>query len=464
MMNGNPWLKVLNPFLKYKFLVVVVGTGLGLILFQNCSRVSYVEFAQMADKLTTNDMSGTGTGNGAGYDGKLDGEYLAFDRANPCGLDQQHKGLPKPNAIVSVKASRPKLLAKNCVAIEPVDLGISELKFSEYNFANFSVDGLNFERNSDPGALGILGETCRGWLHESASLSKGVDALLRFHSDNHISAQIIVAEGSPGSGKSYLITSSSTNVQLSSDGPSEIYQSLNSTFHLKIETLSRQGQLSLQSGSQRINLNVDCKPQVLVKNKIAYSEDLTRGEWTIATKSTLAKIEAAPEPAPDGTNTAFSVIDDSSTNPRSLRFFYLDVAPTDTATRTFSAFLKKGNTFQTVVNIGYSGATNPDLDVGGSLTLSWSPEGVPSIADVRGSVLNSGIVDSSNGWYRVHVTLKNNGLGNFRHAVNIVPAGYGVSWQDNTPVGNILAWGFQIVEGELPLSYEATFANSPLLK
>ena len=107
------------------------------------------------------------------------------------------------------------------------------------------------------------------------------------------------------------------------------------------------------------------------------------------------------------------------------------------ATRTFSVHLKKGTSSETQVKIQHRAGTSDITD--GFVRVVWANDGTASLVE-GASTTSSSLTDAGNGWYRVTVTVPNNGSGNTR----VIPAIYPVEPTSGESNLDVYIWNAEL--------------------
>jgi hypothetical protein len=179
------------------------------------------------------------------------------------------------------------------------------------------------------------------------------------------------------------------------------------------------------------------------ENLLTYSEDSTSYNYidnATVTTSTIA--------SPYNLSTAHQLT--STLTGGNNNCFVQKVASVsiDTSTYVFSVFLKKGTSATTLLNLQLAGGTYQQSVV----TITWSTATISAIGGT------GDITDYGNGWYRVSITLTNNGTNN-----SIYPRIYVTGQGTNNVSGHyVYIWGWQCEKGTTATNYIKTLAtNNP---
>lgn len=170
-------------------------------------------------------------------------------------------------------------------------------------------------------------------------------------------------------------------------------------------------------------------------NLITYSESSRFNQWT--DNVVFSDNEIA---APDGTITGSRL---TSTLTGGTNNCYLEKSfaiAADTGTYVFSVFLKKGTSPQTLINLQFYGGTYQQSRA----TINWTKNTI-SASDGGTAYL----WPYGNGWYRIAISLTNNGTNN-ACSPRIYVRGQGT---DNVSGENVFIWGWQVEKNLFPSSY-----------
>lgn len=170
-------------------------------------------------------------------------------------------------------------------------------------------------------------------------------------------------------------------------------------------------------------------------NLITYSELL--GVNNFLDNAVFSDNEAL---APDGTYTA-SRLTSTLTGGTNNCYIQKDAPVSlNTATYVFSVFLKKGTSPQTLINLQLYGGTYQQS----TATINWTKNTISQSGGGTAYLWSYG-----NGWYRLAITLQNNGTNN-TISPRIYVRGQGT---DNVSGENVFVWGWQVESSPFPSSY-----------
>jgi hypothetical protein len=144
--------------------------------------------------------------------------------------------------------------------------------------------------------------------------------------------------------------------------------------------------------------------------------------------------------APDGTYTASRLTSTISGGSNTCFIQKNSAVPVDTATYVFSVFLKKGTSPQTLINLQLAGGTYQQS----TATINWTKNTISQSGGGTAYLWSYG-----NGWYRLAITLQNNGTNN-AIAPRVYVRGQGT---DNVSGENVFVWGWQVESSPFPSSY-----------
>ncbi len=443
-------LKLLRAF---AILFAIFAATLG---YQNCSQMNFDHIGGSPSQPSNTSLQSAG-GDGYGYDGKLDGQFLAYDLSKPCG---ENSKIERANHVIEISGGRPKLLVENCLKIPARDLGESEIIFSEIQKSAFAFAGQTFERQRPdiPKQAPYLTAICRSLEKADDKLYRGTDVLIR-RTPGVLNAQveILSALGVPG-GAYDTPTSDVMEVSSQMKGSLETLRSGDQNVVLDFDRNLLTMKAKIKTSNLEASLNLNCEVTRSSVNLLAFSEDMFRKPLLGPGGSISTQTMQSGVLAPNNLPAAHLIADTSTTQRMVLAYWYVDVAPNDTKVRTFSVYLKHAGANFTEVHLGYGGAPDVNNEIHRSkIDVTWSDSGVPTITKTAGRLENYGFSPEANGWYRFWVSVSNNGLGNYRAVPRVLPGGY-----DPTGTGDIYIWGLQLVEGSDPLPYQGMFANFPI--
>lgn len=159
------------------------------------------------------------------------------------------------------------------------------------------------------------------------------------------------------------------------------------------------------------------------------SEEFDNGAVWVPTGTLVITANSAT--APDGTNTA-DTLDDQDTDIFEALLDQSITVADDSATYTFSLYVKQGTAAKTRFGLRFTGGSVVNIEK----ELDWS-----DLSAFAGTVLQL-----DNGWIRVSFSASNNSSGNTTLIFRIGPAAFGA-----TDVGTIFAWGAQL-EKSIPFA------------
>ena len=175
-------------------------------------------------------------------------------------------------------------------------------------------------------------------------------------------------------------------------------------------------------------------------NILIYSEEFDNPVWAGSATVTPDTVLS-----PDGTLTA-DTLDDYHIS-ATLKRVQL-ATPTDSDPHTASFHIKEGTALKTAMDLTYSGGTQV---VDGVVEWDWATHSLSVLNEPVSAYGSEYIAD---GWYRIWMTVVNNGTGNDFLAVNFFPAGI---IPNGSQVGTVHVWGAQTVIGtDLPQPYQKT--------
>ena len=174
------------------------------------------------------------------------------------------------------------------------------------------------------------------------------------------------------------------------------------------------------------------------ENLITYSEDISQYHYidnvSISTNQIIS---------PDGTTTADKLTSTITGGTNTCFVQKFSAVSIDTATYTFSVFLKAGTSPQTLINLQLAGGTYQQSRA----TINWTSN---TITASDGGT--SALVSYPNGWYRVSITLTNNGTNNAIYP-RVYVRGQGT---DNVNGEFVYIWGMQVEKGSVATDYTPT--------
>ena len=211
------------------------------------------------------------------------------------------------------------------------------------------------------------------------------------------------------------------------------------------------GDLTWTRASDAWRTNADGLIQRVPWNLLQQSETFSNAYWT----KLNATISADTTTAPNGTTTADSLIESSSTG---IQEIYRTPAPTTAGTFTYSVYVKNlsGTRF---LNLSASATTSSDY-----VSVRFSPltESLSGVV-VSGAFSNGSASYTAvgNGWYRVILTFTTTSLPVPQIALstdgsNGNVGGYGVQTYTGNGTSGIYIWGAQLVEGTTAQTYLPT--------
>jgi len=173
-------------------------------------------------------------------------------------------------------------------------------------------------------------------------------------------------------------------------------------------------------------------------NLVTYSSDYSNAAWT----KSNATVTSNTVIAPDGTQTASKLVEDTSTSVHRI-FPNNAITVVSGTTYAYSGFLKAGE--RTIAQITDNDSVGATFDLSSGTVTS------------TGSGVTATITLVGNGWYRC-VMIRAAGSVNGRLAVVLVSTGTTTSYTGNGFSG-IYIWGAQLEAGSFPTSYIPTVAS-----
>jgi hypothetical protein len=177
-------------------------------------------------------------------------------------------------------------------------------------------------------------------------------------------------------------------------------------------------------------------------NLITYSEDISQNQFNQDVSIATNQITS-----PDGTTTADKLTSTITGGSNTCLVQKFNAVSIDTATYTFSVFLKAGTSPQTTINLQLNGGTYQQSIA----IINWTSN---TIIGSSGETLT--LVSYPNGWYRVSITLTNNGTNNALYP-RVYVRGQGT---DNVNGEFVYIWGWQTEARAFPTSYIPTVAST----
>lgn len=428
---------------------------LPFFLFQNCS--TYLSPSQQ--KTNGESSSFARDGNGDSYDGKLSGRYHGYDSENPC-QQLEADGLPTPNGILEFTNGIATETRSNCVDQTPSLVPEEEYLTSLFNLRIVSFTGLHFQStktiSSPINFSRYVSNTCRGEIFQSSNNeSILVDVVIRTdknwtNSPPRFTGEIIKASSN----------SNDPQVSQSQVQPEDlIIQSIDSNGLLSFSRTTGQNPFTLNVGANNqssFNTTINgedfsgtiaCDFESETDNLLSSSNNFTQSPWyALSGIAAPVGLENNATTAPDGSDSAWRLYDQSGNGLSWLRYLSYATAPGDRKTRTFSVHLKYESSPETQIKIQYNnGGTRIS---GGYVQIRWANNGTASL--IQGPLASdSGLVDLGNGWYRVWVSVQNNGSGN----TQAIPAIYPVEPTSGANNLGVYIWGAQLDLGSGMLPY-----------
>ncbi len=426
-----------------------------MVLYQNCSSPFSFDSNDSESTSSENPVSNfQRNGNGDSYDGKLTGTYLGYDPDQPCEKIESD-GLPTPNGIIRFNAGQAYKMRSHCEDQDAQSLVPESYITSMFNARVVSHDGLHYEstslvKNSNLDFPRYVSNSCRGFINSSASGNNElIDVVIRTNknwtnSDPHYTGELIKAlENSSDVSISQVQILSESLVSRSVDSQMRQVFSQSTTSHSFQLSIGEngQGELVASIGAANYKGTVACDFEKTESNFLANSNNFDLGPWYSHSGSAgPVGLTPAAAQAPDGSMTAWSLFDQSGTGWSWLRYIAHSTAPTDQQVRTFSVHMKKDTSPETQVKILYNGGSTTVH--AGYVRVLWADDGTATLEEAT-AVSGSGITDVGNGWYRIWVSVQNNGTGNIR----AIPAIYPVEPNNGDSDKSVLLWGAQLELG-----------------
>jgi hypothetical protein len=178
------------------------------------------------------------------------------------------------------------------------------------------------------------------------------------------------------------------------------------------------------------------------ENLSTYSEDISQNQYNENVSISTNQITS-----PDGTTTADKLTSTITGGTNTCLVQKFSAVSIDTAIYTFSVFLKAGTSSQTTINLQLAGGTYQQS----TATINWTSN---TITFSSGGT--SALVSYPNGWYRVSITLTNNGTNNAIYP-RVYVRGQGT---DNVNGEFVYIWGWQTERGSTANPYYPTTAST----
>ena len=186
-------------------------------------------------------------------------------------------------------------------------------------------------------------------------------------------------------------------------------------------------------------------------NLVTYSEDFSQSVWTKTRSNILSNAAIAP----DGTNTAFKLYNDTTVN-ASHRLTSTAVVPAGLALPTGSIFVKAAEYSRVLMSvIRDNGTAFAGLEVAFDLKTGTI------ITNLGYSGVTGRIEPYGNGWYRISVVSTVAATTNYAIRINLLNtflSSAATYSGDNT--SGIYVWGAQLEAGAFPTSYIPTTAST----
>lgn len=410
--------------------------------YQACSPTFFGEGTSPENASSTDSLQRNG--NGDTYDGKGT-IYVAYDSQSPCAQTDT-SGKPLPNAKLAVENTQTLQVRKDCQdqAAAPVDT--TRLIFSSFNKSVISFDGLHYQSvpSLPVDQARYVSNVCRGEL-SSVSNTRLFEFVVRgnenwVNSPTYTAEVLEAVENSDVESISQRQVYPEEGVQRSVNAQGQVVFSRTTGPRPVTVTVGATGQSSadLTVGGENYSGTLSCDFEPVGSNLISGSNDFTASTWllTSGTAGTVG-LEANAIQAPDSSNTGWRLFDQSGTGSSWIRYHFHSVPPGDVGTRTFTVYLKKGTASQTQVKIQHQAGATTIHD--GLVRVVWAIDGTASLSEGAATVASS-LTDAGNGWYRVSVTVSNNGSGNTR----VIPAIYPVDPDSGESDLDVYIWNAEL--------------------